>query len=56
MAVKGGKEVTLTPGQSWSESPGDVHAVSRNASQDKPAKFVVFILKDAGKPAVIPGP
>ena len=56
MAVKGGKEVTLTPGQSWSESPGDVHAVSRNASKDKPAKFVVFMLKDAGKPAVIPGP
>jgi quercetin dioxygenase-like cupin family protein len=56
MAVKGGKEVTLTPGQSWSEKPGDVHTVSRNASQTKPAKFVVFMLKDAGKPAVIPGP
>ncbi len=56
MAVQGGKEVTLTPGQSWSEKPGDVHTVSRNASQTKPAKFVVFMLKDAGKPAVIPGP
>jgi quercetin dioxygenase-like cupin family protein len=55
MAVKGGKEVTLTPGQSWREKPGDVHTVSRNASQDKPAKFVVFFLKDAGKPVVIPG-
>ena len=55
MAVQGGKEVTLTAGQSWSESPGDIHTVSRNASNDKPAKFVVFMLKDAGKPAVIPG-
>jgi quercetin dioxygenase-like cupin family protein len=56
MAVQGGKEVTLTPGQSWSEKPGDVHTVSRNASTDKPAKFVVFFLKDAGKPAVMAGP
>ncbi len=55
MAVQGGKEVTLTAGQSWSEAPGDIHTVSRNASNDKPAKFVVFMLKDAGKPAVIPG-
>ncbi len=55
MAVRGGKEVTLTAGQSWSESPGDIHTVSRNASNDKPARFVVFMLKDAGKPAVIPG-
>ena len=56
MAVKGGTEITLTPGQSWSEKPEDVHTVSRNASKTKPAKFVVFLLKDAGKPAVIPGP
>ncbi|HEY0661924.1 MAG TPA: cupin domain-containing protein [Lysobacter sp.] len=56
MAVQGGEEVTLTPGQTWSEKPGDVHTVSRNASQTKPAKFVVFLLKDVGKPAVIPGP
>lgn len=55
MAVKGGKEVTLTPGHSWSEKPGDVHTVSRNASKDKPAKFVVFFLKDIGKRAVLPG-
>ncbi len=55
MAVEGGKEVTLTRGQTWSEKPGDVHTVSRNASASKPAKFVVFFLKDAGKPAVIPG-
>jgi quercetin dioxygenase-like cupin family protein len=56
MGVEGGKEVTLTPGQSWHEGPADVHTVGRNASREKPAKFLVFLLKDAGKPAVIPVP
>ena len=54
MAVKGGKEVTLTPGQTWSEKPGDVHTVSRNASKTKPAKFVVFFVKDKGAPILTP--
>lgn len=54
MGVKGGKEVTLTPGQSFHEGPEDIHTVGRNASQDKPAKFVVFLLKDQKKPAVLP--
>jgi quercetin dioxygenase-like cupin family protein len=56
MGVKGGKEVTLTPGQSFHEGPDDLHTVGRNASKDKPAKFLVFLLKDAAKPAVIPVP
>ncbi|WP_095192650.1 cupin domain-containing protein [Pseudomonas sp. Irchel 3A7] len=56
MGVKGGKEVTLMPGQSFHEGPNDIHTVGRNASQDKPAKFVVFLLKDQGKPPVIPVP
>jgi quercetin dioxygenase-like cupin family protein len=54
MGVKGGKEVTLMPGQTFHEGPNDIHTVGRNASQDKPAKFVVFLLKDQGKPAVLP--
>ncbi|MDH4566499.1 cupin domain-containing protein [Pseudomonas sp. BN414] len=54
MGVKGGKEVTLIPGQSFHEGPQDLHTVGRNASQDKPAKFLVFLLKDVGKPPVIP--
>lgn len=54
--MAGGKEVTLTPGQSFHEGPDDLHTVGRNASKDKPAKFLVFLLKDAGKPAVIPVP
>src|SRR6516225_9812250 len=45
MQVRGGKEVTLTPGQTFYEGPDDVHVVGRNASQTKPAKFVVFFVK-----------
>lgn len=51
--VKGGKEVTLTPGQSFSEVPGDVHVVSRNASSTRPARFLVFMVKDKGAPLVV---
>ena len=54
MQVKGGKEITLTPGQSFYEGPGDVHVVSRNASNAKPAKFVVFFVKNKGTPVVVP--
>src|SRR5499425_3937 len=54
MQVKGGKEVTLTPGQAFYEGPDDVHVVDRNASKTQPAKFVVFLLKDKGAPALIP--
>ena len=54
MQVKGGKEVTLTPGQSWHEGPEDVHVVGRNASTTKPAKFLVFLFKDKGAPVLVP--
>ncbi len=50
MQVKGGKEVTLTPGQTFYEGPDDVHVVGRNASSTKPAKFLVFFVKDKGAP------
>jgi quercetin dioxygenase-like cupin family protein len=46
MQVKGGKEVTLTPGQTFYEGPNDVHNVGRNASSTQPAKFVVFLVKN----------
>ena len=52
--VKGGEPVTLTPGQTFYEGPGDVHVVDRNASDTKPAKFVVFIIKDKGAPVLMP--
>ena len=54
MQLRGGKEVTLTPGQTFYEGPDDVHVVGRNASQTKPAKFVVFLVKDKGAPIVVP--
>ena len=54
MQVKGGKEVTLTPGQTFYEGPNDVHLVDRNASKTEPAKFVVFMVKDKGAPALLP--
>ena len=54
MQVKNGKQVTLTPGQTFYEGPDDVHVVDRNASDSKPAKFLVFMIKDKGAPALLP--
>jgi quercetin dioxygenase-like cupin family protein len=54
MQVKGGKEVTLGPGQTFYEGPNDIHTVGRNASTTKPAKFVVFLVKNKDAPVVIP--
>ena len=54
MQVKGGKEITLGPGQSFYENPDDIHIVSRNASSSKPAKFLVFLIKKKDAPLVIP--
>lgn len=54
MQVRGGKEITLTPGQTFYEGPNDVHVVGRNASKTKPAKFVVFLVKDKGAPVLVP--
>ncbi len=54
MAVNGGKEVRVGPGQTFYESPDDVHTVSRNASKTKPAKFVVFFVKDQGAAPTVP--
>jgi quercetin dioxygenase-like cupin family protein len=54
MQVKGGKEVTLTPGQTFYEGPNDVRTVGRNASQTQPAKFLVLLLKEKGAPILVP--
>jgi len=54
MGVKGGQPVTLGVGQTFHEGPDDVHTIGRNASDSKPAKFVVFLLKDVGQPALVP--
>ena len=54
MQVRGQKELTLGPGQSFYEGPNDIHVVSRNASSTKPARFLVFLINKKGAPLVIP--
>lgn len=54
MRVRGGKQVTLTPGQTFYEGPNDIHTVGRNASATKPAKFVVVLLKKKDAPLQLP--
>ncbi len=53
MQLKGGKEVTLTPGQTFYEGPNDVHVVDRNASKTKPAKMLVVLVKTKGTPILV---
>jgi quercetin dioxygenase-like cupin family protein len=54
MQVRGQKELTLQPGQTFYEGPNDIHIVSRNASSTKPAKFLVFLIHKKSDPLVIP--
>ena len=54
MQVKGGKEVTLTPGQTFYEGPDEIHVVGRNASTTMPAKLLVVLVKDKGAPILVP--
>lgn len=54
MQVAGGPETTLTPGQTFYESPTDIHTVSRNASDTKPARILVFMVKDHDAPISVP--
>ena len=56
MQVRGGEEVTLKAGQTFYEGPDDVHVVGRNASRVRPAKFVVFLVKNKGAPVLVPTP
>lgn len=54
MGMEGDKEVTLHPGDTFYEDPARIHRVGRNASDTKPAKFVVFLVKDKGAPYFMP--
>ena len=54
MQIKGGKEVTLTPGQTFYEGPNDIHVVGRNSSTKKPAKILVLLVKNKDAPVLIP--
>jgi len=52
--VAGGQPVTLKAGETFYESPKDIHTVSKNASDALPAKFLVFFVKNKGAPPLIP--
>jgi quercetin dioxygenase-like cupin family protein len=54
MQIKGSDPVTLGPGETFYEGPDDIHIVSANASQSKPARILVFIVKDKATPLSTP--
>jgi quercetin dioxygenase-like cupin family protein len=54
MQVQGGPELTLNAGDTFYESPSDIHSVSRNASASLPAKLLVLLVKDVGAPPTVP--
>lgn len=54
MQMKGEKEVTLRPGETFYEDPAGIHLVGRNASNTAPAKFLVFLVKEKGAPVLVP--
>jgi quercetin dioxygenase-like cupin family protein len=52
--LEGQALVTLTAGQTYTESPTDTHRVARNASETAPARMLVFFVKDQGVPPLVP--
>ena len=54
MGLQGGREVTLTRGQTFYEGPDDIHVVGRNASSTEPARFTVTLVKKKGVDFFIP--
>ncbi len=49
-----GPEKTLAQGEAFYEAPGQLHAVSRNASETAPAKILVVVLAESGKAVTVP--
>jgi quercetin dioxygenase-like cupin family protein len=54
MQVQGSPVVTLGPGETFYEGRDDIHTVSANASRTKPAKILVFMVKDKDPPKETP--
>ena len=52
--VEDGPERVLHKGESFYEAPGQLHAVSQNASTTEPAKVLVLQLMESGKPTTVP--
>jgi quercetin dioxygenase-like cupin family protein len=49
-----GPEQVLAKGQTFYEAPGQLHAVSSNASNTEPAKVLVMVVNEIGKPLTVP--
>ena len=47
--VNDGPVVVYRAGESWSEFPGDRHAVSENASATEPARLLAVFVLDSGE-------
>lgn len=54
MQVKGQEAKVYRPGDTFFESPSDVHAVSENVSKDQPARFLAFFVCDREIPLTVP--
>ena len=54
-AVDGQPETVLSAGQMFFENPGDIHAVSGNASKTQPARILAIVFTKKGDPVTIPG-
>lgn len=54
MQAQGKDPVTLKPGDTFSETPTDIHLQSGNASKTQPAKFIAIVIKDKGAPVTRP--
>jgi len=54
MQLRGAPAVTLKPGQVFYEGPSDVHLVGKNASETRPAKILVVLVKNRGAEVVLP--
>ena len=52
--VETGPETILTKGQTFYEAPGQLHAVSSNASNTEPAKVLVVAVHEIGTPLTVP--
>lgn len=54
MGLNNSTSITVMPGQTFYEGPNDIHTISRNASKTKPAKFLVFLIKNKSAPITVP--
>lgn len=56
MRLQGKAETVYRAGESFYESPNEIHLVSANASRTEPAKFLACFLRDHETPLSVPVP